>query len=110
MKPGDFQDASLNCEWLRFCQRRPQCDYPSGQIAETFARQKHGKNMLRSIVARSTANRLVLSVQSVDHKSNEITAIPELFKNLELKGAIITTDAMGSHKENAAQIVEGGGD
>jgi predicted transposase YbfD/YdcC len=72
--------------------------------------KKHGKNMLHSVAAWSTANRLVLGVQSVDQKSNEITAIPELLKNLELKGAIITTDAMGSQKEIAAQIVEGGGD
>ncbi|MFN7874814.1 MAG: ISAs1 family transposase, partial [Pirellula sp.] len=72
--------------------------------------KKHGKNMLHSVAAWSTANKLVLGVQSVDQKSNEITAIPELLKNLELKGAIITTDAMGSQKEIAAQIIEGGGD
>ena len=37
-------------------------------------------------------------------------AIPELLKKLELKGAIITMDAMGSQKDIAAQIVDGGGD
>jgi predicted transposase YbfD/YdcC len=48
--------------------------------------------------------------QSVDQKSNEIIAIPELLRKLELKGAIITMDAMGSQKEIAAQIIEGDGD
>lgn len=71
---------------------------------------KCGKAMLHSVAAWSVANRVVLGCQSVDQKSNEITAIPELLKKLELKGAIVTTDAMGSQKEIAAQIVDGGGD
>lgn len=71
---------------------------------------KSAKAMLHSVAAWSVANRVVLGCQSVDQKSNEITAIPELLKNLELKGAIVTKDAMGSQKEIAAQIVDGGGD
>jgi predicted transposase YbfD/YdcC len=51
-----------------------------------------------------------LGCQFVDQKFNEIMAIPELLKKLELKGAIITMDAMGSQKDIAAQIVDGGGD
>jgi hypothetical protein len=42
----------------------------------------------------------------VDEKSNEITAIPELLRVLELKGCIVTIDAMGCQKEIAAQIIE----
>jgi len=72
--------------------------------------KKSFKSMLHSVAAWSVDNRLVLGCQSVDQKSNEITAIPELLKKLELKGAIITMDAMGSQKEIAAQIIDGGGD
>jgi len=72
--------------------------------------KKTFKNMLHSVAAWSVANRVVLGCQSVDQKSNEIIAIPELLKNLELKGAIITVDAMGSQKEVAAQIMDGEGD
>lgn len=57
--------------------------------------------MLHSVSAWSVGNRIVLGSESVDHKSNEITAIPELLKSLELKGAIFTMDAMGSQKEIA---------
>jgi predicted transposase YbfD/YdcC len=39
-------------------------------------------------------------------KSNEITAIPELLRLVDIKGAIITIDAMGAQKAIAAQIVE----
>ena len=42
-------------------------------------------------------------------KSNEITAIPVLLEQIELKNALVTIDAMGCQKEIVAQIVAGGG-
>ena len=64
-----------------------------------------GKPALHVVSAWSTANHLVLGQRSVDVKSNEITAIPELLKVLELKGCIVTIDAMGCQKEIARAIV-----
>src|SRR6202011_5331804 len=43
-------------------------------------------------------------------KSNEITAIPELLRLVDIKGAIITIDAMGTQKAIAEQIIAGGAD
>ena len=43
-------------------------------------------------------------------KSNEITAIPELLRLVDIHGAIITIDAMGAQKAIAAQIIDGKGD
>jgi predicted transposase YbfD/YdcC len=68
------------------------------------------KGMLHLVSAWSVDNRLVLAQQTVDEKTNEITALPELLKALQLKGAIVTIDAMGCQKEVAAQIVKQGGD
>lgn len=45
-------------------------------------------------------NTLVLGQEKTDGKSNEITAIPELIKRLELKGAAVSIDAMGVSKIN----------
>jgi predicted transposase YbfD/YdcC len=45
-----------------------------------------------------------------EEKSNEITAIPALLRLVDIRGAIITIDAMGTQKAIAAQIVEGGAD
>ncbi len=59
---------------------------------------------LHLVSAFATENRLVLTQQAVDGKSNEITAIPELLAVLDVKKAIITIDAMGCQKEIAAQI------
>lgn len=49
---------------------------------------------------------LVLGQVKVDDKSNEITAIPELLRVLEIKNCIVTIDAMGCQKEIAAHIVD----
>jgi hypothetical protein len=46
----------------------------------------------------------------VDDKSNEITAIPEPLRALDILACIITTDAMGTQKEVASLIVAEGGD
>lgn len=48
---------------------------------------------------------LVLAQRKVDKKSNEITAVPELLKALELKGAIVTLDAVGCQTKIVNQIV-----
>ena len=53
---------------------------------------------------------MTLGQVAVDSKSNEITAIPKLLEMLELKGAIISIDAMGCQKDIAKQIVNGEGD
>jgi predicted transposase YbfD/YdcC len=53
---------------------------------------------------------IALGQVAADQKSNEITAIPLLLKQIELKGALVTIDAMGCQKEIARDIVDGGGD
>ena len=53
---------------------------------------------------------ITLGQVAVDTKSNEITAMPEVLKLLDLHEKIVTTDAMGCQKEIAQTIVEGGGD
>jgi predicted transposase YbfD/YdcC len=69
-----------------------------------------GKGPLHLVSAWATENNLVLGQRAVDTKSNEITAIPELLKILDLNGAIITIDAMGCQKAIAAQIDKAGAD
>ena len=53
---------------------------------------------------------LVLGQVAVADKSNEIAAIPGLLRLLDLRGAVVTIDAMGAHKAIAAQIIAQGGD
>ena len=69
-----------------------------------------GKGAIVMVSAWATADHLVLGQVKVDEKSNEITAIPELLRALDISGCIITTDAMGCQKEIASLIVAGEGD
>ena len=59
------------------------------------------------VSAWGSANGLVLGQLKTDAKSNEITAIPQL---LELKGCIVTLDAMGCQTEIAEKTIEKGAD
>lgn len=68
------------------------------------------KSIVHMVSAWSSANALVLAQYKVDDKSNEITAIPSLLEVLELKGCIVTIDAMGCQKEIAEAIVDKGAD
>src|SRR6516225_6807674 len=61
-------------------------------------------------IAWVSENRLLLGQQACDAKSNEITAIPELIKNLEIAGSIVTIDAMGCQTDIAATIREASAD
>lgn len=71
-----------------------------------------GKNQgaIHMVSAWASQNSLVLGQVRVNEKSNEITAIPQLLKILEIQGCIVTIDAMGTQKEIAQEIIEGGGD
>jgi len=54
--------------------------------------------------------RLSLGQVACAEKSNEITAIPELLRLVDIKGTIITIDAMGTQKAIAEQIIDSGAD
>lgn len=65
---------------------------------------------LHLVSAFATANGVALGQVATDQKSNEITAIPELLKLLDITGCLVTTDAMGCQSDIAADIVSKGGD
>ena len=68
------------------------------------------KRALHVVSAFSAEFGLVLGQLACEEKSNEITAIPKLLKQLELKGCIVTIDAMGTQSEIAAAITNKGAD
>ncbi len=65
---------------------------------------------LHMVSAYSATNQLVIGQVKTQNKSNEITAIPELIKLLELKGALISIDAMGCQTQIAREIIDAGAD
>ena len=57
-----------------------------------------------------TDDQIVIGEEIVDEKSNEITAIPELLDEINVRGATVTIDAMGCQAEIVAKIIEKGAD
>jgi predicted transposase YbfD/YdcC len=75
----------------------------------SHARSK-GREPLHLVSAWASRQRLVLGQEAVADKSNEILAIPLLLERLELSGALVTIDAIGTQIEIAKTITERGGD
>jgi predicted transposase YbfD/YdcC len=70
----------------------------------------HGLGPLHVVSAWASEHGIALGQVAAAEKSNGITAIPLLLKQLELTKAVITIDAMGCQKDIARDIVAGGGD
>jgi predicted transposase YbfD/YdcC len=81
-----------------------------GKTSRRSHDRRKGRLPLHTVSAWATGQRLVLGQESVAEKSNEITAIPLLLRRLELRGALVTIDAMGTQKEIAQTIIDGGAD
>ena len=65
---------------------------------------------LHVVSAWATRQRLVLGQEAVDEKENEIVAIPLLLERLQLTGALVTIDAMGTQTKIAQTILDKGAD
>jgi predicted transposase YbfD/YdcC len=70
------------------------------------AKRNTATGCLHVVTAWATENRLVLGTAAVPDGSNEVAAIPELLRTLDLAGAIVTIDAAGCQVENARIIRE----
>lgn len=81
-----------------------------GKTARRSHDRKNGLGALHSVTVWASEFGLSLGQVACAEKSNEITAIPEVLRLVDLKGAIITIDAMGAQKAIAAQIIDGEGD
>lgn len=105
--PDQFQQAFLR--WLGCLNKRIK-----GVVAidgKTLRRSRSkDRGPLHIVSAWACEQHLTLGQRTVDGKSNEITAIPELLATLALQGAIVTIDAMGCQKNIAAQIIAAHGD
>src|SRR5580704_12334324 len=72
--------------------------------------QANGLGALHIVSAWASEEGIALGQVATEEKSNEITAIPELPKQIDLADTIITIDAMGCQKDICKQIVDGEGD
>ncbi|MFZ0254934.1 MAG: ISAs1 family transposase [Gammaproteobacteria bacterium] len=94
LSPKSFQRCFL--DWTREVMEHTQGEVIAvhSKTARRSPDRKRGKNPLHRVSAWATANRPVLGQEQTEAKSNEITAIPKLLATLELRGCIVTTDAL----------------
>jgi predicted transposase YbfD/YdcC len=116
LRPAAFQACFVN--WLQSL--RAQATEATGVEQPIFAvdgktaRRSHdrkkGLGALHSVTVWASDFGLSLGQVACEEKSNEITAIPELLRLVDIKGTIITIDAMGTQKAIAEQIIDSGAD
>lgn len=105
IKPAEFEKCLLS--WITALH-----EISDGQIiaidGKTLRRSfdtASSKAAIHMVSAWATTNRISLGQVVVDDKSNEITAIPKLLQMLELRGCLVTIDAMGCQTQIAHDIV-----
>jgi predicted transposase YbfD/YdcC len=106
LDPQQFQESFVN--WISSVAEvtRGQVIAIDGKTLRRSHDRALGRGAIDMVSAWAAENHLVLGQVKVDDKSNEITAIPELLRVLEVSGCIITIDALGCQKEIAAAIVD----
>ena len=109
LNPQSLQDCFLN--WIQ-----DVAQITEGRIVSIDGKRLCGsgtqgkKAIVHMVSAWCNTNNMVLGQVKTDDKSNEITAIPELLKLLNIKGCTVTIDAMGCQKDIADKIIEMEGD
>lgn len=106
LNPQQFQECFLN--WMKSIQK-----ITVGEVVAIDGKTLCGSYdkssdscAIQMVSAWATTNKLVLGQVKVNSESNEITAIPELLKVLELSGCIVTIDAIGCQKEIVELITQ----
>lgn len=69
-----------------------------------------GLSAVHVLNAWSNANDFCVGQMKVDGKSNEITAMPKLIQLMDIRGSVVTADALHCQKEIASEIIKQGGD
>src|SRR5437764_10617890 len=81
-----------------------------GKTARRSHDAKEDLGPLHVVTAWAGEYGLALGQEVCSEKSNEITAIPELLKKIDVRGGIVTVDAMGAQKAIAEEVVRGKAD
>jgi predicted transposase YbfD/YdcC len=116
LRPAAFQ--ACFADWLRSLRAHAAeatgVEQPVLAVDGKTARRSHdrgnGLGALHCVSVWASDFGLSLGQVACADKSNEITAIPELLRLVDITGAIITIDAMGTQKAIAEQITDGGAD
>jgi len=102
IKPEELEASFLS--WVKSVAHKTKGEIISIDGKTVCGSRDAKTKAIHMVSAWANANQLVLGQVKTEEKSNEITAIPSLLELLELKGCIVTIDAMGCQKDIAEKI------
>jgi predicted transposase YbfD/YdcC len=103
--------AACFSSWVAECwPNRADLVAIDGKTSRRSHDRKRGQKALHLVSAFASNSRLVLGQEAVDEKSNEITAIPALLERIDVKGALVSIDAMGCNPNIAQSILDANAD
>ena len=109
IEPVEFQSSFIS--WVKsLFGSENKFVHIDGKSLKGSKDESQAKKMLHMVGAWASEQHVLLGQLRTEEKSNEITAIPELIKMLDLKGSTVTIDAMGCQKEIASDIIKSEGD
>jgi predicted transposase YbfD/YdcC len=110
LAPAEFQRCFSN--WMQAVSKRTDGELIAidGKVLRGSYDRESRQSTIHMVSAFATANSMVVGQLKTDAKSNEITAIPALIQLLDIKGCLVSIDAIACQKDIAATILEGDGD
>ncbi|USD64186.1 ISAs1 family transposase [Vibrio sp. SCSIO 43136] len=110
LEPTEFQTSFAS--WMQAISQRSKGELIAidGKVLRGSYDRESRQSTIHMVSAFATANGVVVGQRKTDAKSNEITAIPELLQLLDIKGCLVSIDAIGCQTNIAATITDEGGD
>jgi predicted transposase YbfD/YdcC len=110
--PDRFERCFL--DWVRSV-FRPDAGAPrqiaiDGKTVRRSFDRRNGHSPLHLVSAFAVEHGLVLAQRAADAKRGELTVLPDLLDGLDLRGCLVSLDALACQPEIAAQIIGRGGD
>lgn len=111
--PGRFEHCFQ--AWVRSVFRQDDEAVPrqiaidGKSVRRSFDRQR-GRSPLHLVSAYATERGLVLAQCATEAKRGELTVLPDLLDGLDLRGCLVSLDALACRADVAGQIVSRGGD
>jgi predicted transposase YbfD/YdcC len=110
LRPEEFEKCFVSWIHTVFKLTDAQTVAIDGKTLRRSYDRSSNKAAIHMVGAWAAKSGIALGQLKTEDKSNEITAIPELLKLLDLKGCIVTIDAMGCQKDIAHRIADQGAD
>jgi predicted transposase YbfD/YdcC len=110
LQPGSLNKVLLTVSKLFGNKAESEVISFDGKTMRGTVSSENGLKAVHMLNAWSHERGICIGHMKVDDKSNEIPAVPELMELLDLKGTIITADAMNTQKKTVSKAIELGAD